>query len=212
MTESATLVLEYAGADASRDRRLPLPLRGVFFCVALVAAVTPFLPFAVGTSPLDVVRVWERSWDFNLMLVGLPFFAGVFGAVWRLRLFVGHPWRAERALLYGVALVLGAANVVLLFRGIDGGDFKVEELLQILVGPGVALAWAVGAVWLRRRGRRDEAVTAALAGAYLGNAAMCLLIFAPSSDIGWRVTAGVVLGLVSETVTTLVWAARSRRG
>jgi len=206
------MVLEYAGARTPRDARLPLVLRVVFFLVAVVGAATPFMPFAIGTSPWDVVQVWDRHWEFNLVLVGLPFFAAVVGVAWRVRRRLGAPWRAERVGWYGIALVLGAACGMLTGRGFDGDDFQWGELVQIAIGPGVTIAWAVAAVWLHRCGRRDDAVTAALVGAYLGNAIMCLAIFWPSQDMGWRVTAGVALGLIAETVTTLVWAARARRG
>src|SRR5947208_2725096 len=54
--------------------------------------------------------------------------------------------------------------------------------------------------------------TAQRGGGGTGIAMLGLWIFWPAQAMGGRVTAGVALGLIAETVTTLVWAARARRG
>jgi hypothetical protein len=89
-------------------------------------------------------------------------------------------------------------------------DLRLIERLQLLVAVGI-VAVGVGVVtWLNMKARRREAVTAAVYFAYIGNAVMCLLIFAGSGEPGWWVTLGVVAAMGVEMVITIVQTALGR--
>jgi hypothetical protein len=204
-------VLEYRGAEAPelvlRRRRVRICLLGI----ALAAAVSPFLAFDFGESPWSVVKEWMTSRrEATLALIGLPFFAGVVAAGWKLRLiFDAPPSRVARCIVYWLAgMFATATGTVCVMMYLN--DLNFAERLQVLVAPGV-MALGVGVItWHAVKGRRTDAVTAAIFFAYAANAAMCLVIFSDSNESGWWLTLATVSAMGVEMVTTIVLTALGR--
>jgi hypothetical protein len=210
MESAGPPVLEYAAADGAAQRPLPALLRATFLLVAFGAAFSPFLSFAYGTSPLDTLPFDDRHVDLPLMLVGLPFFAGCVALAWKLRL-LGPPTHViERVAVHVMALLFASATAGFIARGGSEGGLTFLEWTTIAVAPLILTGGTVLLVWFRRKRRPDDAAFVAVCTAYAANAVMCLLIFWGSRYPGWLLTAAVILGMLSEAVTTVVWTARRR--
>jgi hypothetical protein len=205
-------ILEYRGAEAPERILRRRWVRIGLFVISLLAAVSPFLSFAYHESPLSVVASWARTGhEGALALVGLPFFAGVVAAAWRLRLvFDGGPVsRAGRQIVHGLAAMFVSATFAFSLQSV-AHDVSGRDFLQMLIAPGL-IAVGIGVItWLGARGRKEETVTAAIYFAYAANAAMCLLIFADSGQAGWWVTLCAVGAMGVEMAIAIVEAACGR--
>src|SRR4051812_18920198 len=153
MESAAPLVLEYATADGATQRPLPILLRATFLLVTFGAAASPFLDFAYGTSPLDTIPYNARHFDLPLMLVGLPFFAGVVALAWKLRR-LGPPTHiVERLIVYFLALAFAGATAGFIARGGTEGGLTYTEWVTIAIAPVILTGGTVLLVWFRRKGR-----------------------------------------------------------
>jgi hypothetical protein len=182
-------------------------LRGVCFALSLLAAGSIFLPFAFGVTPLDALTHWDDvANEFVLILLAVPFLAGVPIAAWSLRRLVRpRLTRGERWIVLILAIAFAAAMVWASVRTLVEGDLQPVEVFLILIGPALLAGVVVVFIWQTRRGRRDAAAVAALNGAYVANAVMLLIIFHSIDEWGWWVTAVAVAGLIFESA---VWAWR----
>jgi hypothetical protein len=203
----AVPVLEYGRPGDGAAVPPGVWLRVVCFVLSLLAAGSIFLPFAFDTSPLDALTQWDDlANEFVLILLSVPFLAGIPIAAWSLRR-LARPrlTRGERWVVLALAVAFAGAMLWACVRTLVEGDLQVVEVFLLLIGPALLAGVAVVFVWLMRRGRRDAAAIAGLDGAYVANAVMLLIIFHSVDEWGWWVTCVAVVGLVFEGV---VWAWR----
>ncbi len=206
-------VLAYAPAELGRERGW---WRWVFVATAGLAGATPWVAFAHGVSPWDVV--WEflshggspgiGMGDVVFLMIAAPFFVGVMIFIWKVGLGIwgrAHLWERVGAWVIGVASVGVTGYVVFClilpdvlrsrkWQG-EGQGYCVMGSSGVMVMGG-ALTW-----WLLWRGRRAEMVALApLYTAYVANAVVCMVTFAEYRDVGWWLTGVACAGLMAELV------------
>jgi hypothetical protein len=165
----------------------------------LLAGAVAFLPFAFDTSPWDAVtlRVPGNQGNWWHFLAGAPFFLA-FPMIWlRLRtLFSTQPSTLMgRRLVWGVVSlsIAGTIAVETPFLLHLAGTSEWQRLSVLSLGFGIVVA---GSAFLFLRRRHIPPTRACLAGletAYLGNAALCLVVYSEatgnfSSRSGWVVS------------------------
>src|SRR3954453_16350347 len=88
--QPAIPLLNYAApATGESARRRRTPMQVALFLLALPALVTPFVTFAYGTSPLDMVP-YVPEWNSDnwiLALIALTFFTAFPILLWKARQF-----------------------------------------------------------------------------------------------------------------------------
>jgi hypothetical protein len=182
--------------------------------VWLLAGVSVFLPFAVGTSPWNALtlQVPGNQGNWWHVLVGFPFFLA-FPMIWlRLRAFgsMQSSSKTERYLIWS-AVGISACGTVLVeipFLLHLAATSESQRLTIIALGLGVLVACST---FLFRRWRYlppRRAYSIGLGAAYLANAALCLVVYASapgslSSRSGWLVTAVIVWPIAFD----LIWPA-----
>jgi hypothetical protein len=207
----AANVLEYRSGERPEMIVRRPAVRVGLFVLSLAGAVSVFLPFAYGESPLSAVMEWMTSGrEGALALIGAPFFAGIVALAWKLRLmFPARPSRVARAIVYLFAAMLATATGVFCAQALSN-DMNLFERLQVCVGIGLLVIGLIVVAWLGLREHRNEAATATIYFAYAGNATMCLLVFADSAQVGWWVTLGVLGVMGAEMALTIVETALGR--
>jgi hypothetical protein len=192
-------VLEYGHSTDLSEPPPPPPLsvRLLYVVLSLPAAASPFLPFTHDIAPVDVWGGFlanPGSPDGEFLLLATPFFVSLPLVVWQLRR-LGRPRAAERVVMYVIAVACAALTTYFLTRLLMEGNITAREAVEVMPGPAVLAAGATLALWLRRRGRYDDAATAALAAAYSANAVMLFIpMYSPDSP-GWWVTLVAVMCL-----------------
>ena len=199
---------------AVEDYRLPTWLNAAALAVWLAAAVGAFLPFAVGTSPLDAVmrRVPNDEGNWWHVLIGAPFFLA-FPMIWlRLRALISRaalPLGGRRALwIVSGLLMFGTLLVEAPFLAHRAGTSEAQRLAVIAAGLGIPLVTISRLVARRRIIAPTRACIAALTAAYLANASLCLIVygeakFGTSSRSGWYLTMAIVWPMAFELVSVL---------
>jgi hypothetical protein len=194
------------------DHRPPAWYSVVALIVWLVAGVSVFLPFAVGTSPFDAVtlRVPGNQGNWWHALVGAPFFLA-FPMIWlRLRALFSKSLSTpvgRRALWIVAALsAFGTVAVETPFLLHLAGTSEWQRLSVLALGLGIVIVSAILLFRRRHRMAPTRACLAALNAAYLANAALCLVVYsdAPgpfSSRSGWYVALIIFWPILAE----LVW-------
>jgi hypothetical protein len=205
-------VLEYRSGETPEMIVRRPRVRVGLFVLSIMGAVSVFLPFAYGESPLSVLSEWMRSGrEGALALIGAPFFAGIVAMAWKLRLvFHPPPSRPARSVVYMIAGMLATATGVFCAQALVSNDMNLFERLQVCTGIGVLVVGLLVSGWLGLKERRSEAATATIYFAYAANAAMCLWVFADSAQVGWWVTLGVVAVMGAEMALTIVETAMGR--
>ena len=181
-------------------------MRLALFVLSLPALVTPFANFTWGTSPFDVLEDgWDSGWPLYLM--ALTFFAGFPIVLWKARrlAWATPPARWETRALAVAALLVTVPAVVVVGqmlwdtrqligeRYMQGNEFCMLSLAIVTLAGGLFLAaWR----W-RRRGLLFGLETCLVAG-YVTVAAMCLLAFHESPEIGYWLTVAVTASFAAE--------------
>jgi hypothetical protein len=183
------------------------------FLLSLVAAATPFLPFTLDTSPLDV---WTRflsdpsTPDREIIQIATPFFVALPLAAWRLRRLVRPALRrGERLVMYAIGLAGASLTGVFVARGLADHDFKPIEFAQLLLAPAALGLGVLTVAALLRRRHRDDAATVALTTGYASNGAMLLAALFSPDHPGWWVTLVAVIGIAIEWGYLLVRSTRA---
>jgi hypothetical protein len=179
--------------------------------VWLLAVASMFLPFASDTSPWDAVtfRVPGNQGNWWHFLVGLPFFLAI-PMIWlRLRALQSKPVSspAARRWIWAVSglCVVGTMLVELPFLLHLAGTSEWQRLVVLSLGFGTVIA-SGAFLFVYYHGLSPTRVClVALNTAYLGNAALCLIVYSPGighllSNPGWLVTMGVVCFVVPEQI------------
>jgi hypothetical protein len=207
----AANVLEYRRGERPEMIVRRRAVRVGLFVLSLAGAISVFLPFAYGESPMSVVSEWMTSGREGLLaLIGAPFFAGLVAMAWKLRLsFSAPPSRAARSVVYLFAGMLATSTGVFCAQALSN-DMNLFERLQVCVAVGLLVVGLIVVTWLGLREHRNEAATAAIYFAYAANATMCLLVFADSAQAGWWMTLGVVGVMGAEMALTIVETALGR--
>lgn len=193
------------------EERFPAWITAVLLVTWLAAGVAIFLPFAVGTSPLNAVMldVPENQGNWWHVLVGAPFFLA-FPMIWlRVRAFGATQLSrtAGRFLLWVAGLsACGTLLVEAPFLLHLAGTSEWQRLVVIAVGAGLVIVGGSVLVIRRRTISATRASLAALNIAYLSNALLCLVVYSdaaggPATRSGWFVTMAVVWPMLLE----LVW-------
>lgn len=193
----------------------------VALLVSILAVAVVFLPFAVGTSPLDAVmlRVPGHQGNWWHALVGAPFFLA-FPMMWfRLRALFSKQLStsAGRRILW-IAVGLSICGTILVetpFLLHLAGTSAWQRLSILCLGFGIVIA---SAILLLRRRRDIPPTRACLAGldaAYLANAALCLVVYSAakgplSSRSGWLVTMVIVWPMFLELVWIFTRSSRAQ--
>lgn len=181
----------------------------------VAAAVAVFLPFAVGTSPLNAVllQVPENQGNWWHVLVGAPFFLA-FPMIWlRLRARSSTPsltavGKCTLWILAGIS-ICGTVLVEAPFLLHLAGTNEWQRLVVLLVGFGIVIVSAT-LLWLRRSSITTmRACIAMLNTAYLANAFLCLIVYSDAAGslhtkIGWFVTVVIVWPMSLELIGILV--------
>jgi hypothetical protein len=207
-------------------RRAPLWLRALALLMWLLAAAAIFLPFASDTSPWDAVtfRVPGNQGNWWHFLVGLPFFLAI-PMIWlRVRaLQQGEPvgrFAGTRWIWCASGLcVIGTMLVELPFLLHLAGTSEWQRLIVLSLGFSTVLGSGALLFGCYRGLSPTRVCLVALNTAYLGNAALCLIVYSPgighlAANPGWPVTLGVVCFVVPEQLWIFVRLVknRSRRG
>jgi hypothetical protein len=198
---------------------IPFWFGAVALLVWLFAGAAMFLPFASDTSPWDAVtfRVPGDQGNWWHFLVGLPFFLAV-PMIWlRVRAlqakpvlsFVGGRW----IWAFSGLCVVGTLLVELPFLLHLAGTSEWQRLVVLSAGLGTVIASGALLFVCYRGLCPTSACLAALNTAYLGNAALCLIVYSPGfrhirANPGWPVTLGVVCLVIPEQIWIFI---RSRR-
>jgi hypothetical protein len=209
-TQPTIPLLNYAApATGESARRRRTPMQVALFLLALPAVVTPFVPFAYDSSPVDAVRDVPQfgSDDWILYLVALTFFTGFPILLWKSRLLllpVAPRWWEWRVL--AVVTLIISIPIVIVVGGmlwqVRRGNFSFdsEGMLMLSVALGVPpAATTVMALRWRRRGWQAALETLLISG-YLTNAAMCLLAFHEYAEIGYWLTVTVAASFAAEMI------------
>ena len=203
-TEKAVL------SNSIEESRAPAWFNVAALLVSLTAAVGAFLPFAVNTSAWDAVtlRVPGDQGNWWHLLVGAPFFLA-FPMIWlRFRALVSKHlstpigrvliWSAVAVSICGTVLV---ETPVLLRLGNLSHMPTGRWLSMTCPAFGVMIACAAFLILRRNRISPTRACFAGLYAAYLANAAICLVLYAPMRDSGWF----VIMAVASFMTLELVW-------
>lgn len=198
-------------------KRAPAWVTLVFLLIWSAAGVAVFLPFAVGTSPLNAVMldVPENQGNWWHVLVGAPFFLA-FPMIWlRFRALRSTPLSTavgRRVLWIAAGLsVCGTLLVETPFLLHLAGTSEWQRLVVLAVGVGLVIVGG-GVLAIRRRTMSATgACLVALNIAYLSNALLCLVVYSdaaggPSTRPGWFVTMAIVWPMLVE----LVWLLSQR--
>jgi len=184
-------------AFSSTDGCSPRWVNALALPVWLAAAVVPLLPFAFDTSPWDAVmfRVPGNQGNWWHLFAAAPFFLA-YPMLWlRLRaLLAKQPLTkmGQRILWGAVVLSMGATIAVETpFLLHLAGTSEWQRLAVLSLGLGIMLGSA--SVLLLRRMPPVTACIAGIEAAYLGNAALCLMVYgeatgAIASRLGWFVS------------------------
>lgn len=177
----------------------PAWLNGIGLLVWLLAVAVAFLPFAFDTSPWDAVilRVPGNQGNWWHFLAGAPFFLA-FPMIWlRLRrLFSSQSSTAIGRRLVWIAVALSIAGTIAVetpFLLHLAGTSEWQRLSVLTLGFGIVIAGSE-ILFLRRRFiPPTRACIAGLETAYLGNAALCLVVYSDaagslSTRSGWVVS------------------------
>jgi hypothetical protein len=196
-------------------QRTPFWFGALALLVWLFAGAATFLPFASDTSPWDAVtfRVPENQGNWWHFLVGLPFFLAL-PMIWlRVRTLQSKPVLsvAGRRWIWGASgvCVVGTLLVELPFLLHLAGTSEWQPLIVLSVGLGTVIA-SGAFLFICYRGLSATSVClVALNTAYLGDAALCLIVYSPGighipSNPGWPVTLGVVCFVVAEQIWMFV--------
>ena len=203
------------------DKRAPVWVNAVFLVVWLAAGIAVFLPFAVGTSPLNAVLldVPENQGNWWHVLVGAPFLLA-FPMIWlRLRALVSTqlstaPGRRVIWIVAGVSIV-GTILVETPFLLHLAGTSAWQRLLVLSLGPGIVIASAALLLLRRRTIAPTRACLVGLNTAYLANAALCLIVYSDAvgtagSRSGWFVTMVIVWPMMMELCWIFIQAFRAQ--
>jgi len=200
--------------DTIHDERAPAWLNAVTLLIWLAAAVGVFLPFAVGTSPLNAVmlRVPQNEGNWWHVLIGAPFFLA-FPILWLRTRAVFSPTLSTAAgrLALWIAAVLSMCATVLVempFLLHRAGTSEMQRLEVIASGLGL-VAVSAAVLYVRRQSIPvTRALLAGLTAAYLANASLCLIVygesqFSGSSRSGWFLTVIIVWPMLLDLAWTL---------
>lgn len=197
--------------------------RALALIVWLFAVAAIFLPFASDTSPWDALtfRVPGNQGNWWHFLIGLPFFLAL-PMIWlRFQALRSQPvsslaGRGWICYASGVC-VLGTLLVELPFLLHLAGTSEWQRL--VVLGLGVGSMLASGALlFLCYRGLSPaRACLVAVNTAYLGNAALCLIVYSPgighlAANPGWPVTLAVLCFVVPEQLWIFVRSRVRLRG
>jgi hypothetical protein len=196
--------------NSIEESRAPAWFNVVALLIALIAGAAVFLPFAVNTSAWDAVtlRVPGDQGNWWHLLVGAPFFLA-FPMIWlRLRALVSKHlstpvgrrliWATVALSICGTILVEAP---VLLRLGNLAHMHTGRWLSMTCPAFGVMIACAALLILRRDQISPTRACFVGLNAAYLANAALCLVLYAPMRNSGWFVVMAVALFMTLE----LVW-------
>ena len=185
---------------------------GVFALVIwLLAGTAMFLPFASDTSPWGAVtfRVPGNQGNWWHFLVGLPFFLAI-PMIWmRVRALQSKPVssRAGIRVIWCAAgiCVVGTMLVETPFLLHLAGTSEWQRLVVLSLGVGIVIASGALLFVCYHNLSPTRVCLIAINTAYLGNAALCLIVYSPGfghlrSNPGWLVTMGVVCFVVPEQI------------
>jgi hypothetical protein len=199
---------------ATDELYLPRTLNILMLLVWVTAAVAIFLPFALGTSPLDafLLRVPNNEGNWWHALIGLPFFLSL-PMIWlRLHLIISTqlPALLARRILWGLIIfsALGTLLVETPFLLHRAGTSEQQRLEVIFLGIGIILITGVILYVKRKKIHAAHAFIIGITGAYLANAFLCLIVygetkFKDQSRAGWYVTVVIVLPMFIEWIWLL---------
>jgi hypothetical protein len=199
-------------AASLKEGRAPAWVNAIALLVWLLAGAVAFLPFAFDTSPWDAatLRVPGNQGNWWHALVGVPFFLA-FPMIWlRLRALFSKQLSSStgRRLIWIAAGVSTCGTILVLvpFLLHLAGTSEWQRLSILGLGFGIVIASTIF-LFLRRRDMfPTRAGLVALNGAYLANAALCLVVYSEAtgtvwSRSGWLVSMVIVWPIVLE----LVW-------
>jgi hypothetical protein len=204
-----------ANAQLPEGPRSPFWFGALALLVWLFAAAAMFLPFASDTSPWDAVtfRVPGNQGNWWHFLVGLPFFLAI-PMIWlRVRDLQAMPelsFAARRWIWSASGLcVVGTVLVELPFLLHLAGTSEWQRLAVLSVGLGTVIASGALLFVCYRCLSATRVCLVALNTAFLGNAALCLIVYSPGighirSNPGWPVTLGVICFALPEQVWIFV--------
>jgi hypothetical protein len=198
-------------------------MRLILVIAAIPAAITPFMPFTLGTAPANVfyrlakqpLTQWSFDMDLRIGLLAAPFVLGILILLLQLRLLVAGRITIPEKI---IAMSLGffCALMTLTFVGTalfdQAGSFNsisAEDWAILFIGPVViSVGWL--ATWrLARRHAKSEIIASGwLYTAYLANAGLCLAVFRDNRDPGWYITAVASLAMIVEFIGNGFWGAR----
>lgn len=192
------------------EGRAPAWFNVVALLVSLMAGAAVFLPFAVNTSPWDaaILRVPGDQGNWWHLLVGAPFFLA-FPMIWlRLRsLGSKHLSTSVGRRLIWAAVALSICGTILveapvLLRLGNLSNMPTGRWLSMTC-PAFGVMIACAALLILRRNQifPTRACFVGLNAAYLANAAICLVLYAPMQTSGWF----VVMAVASFITLELVW-------
>ena len=191
------------------DTRAPAWVTATLLAIWIAAGVAVFLPFAVGTSPLDalMLRVPGSEGNWWHVLVGAPFLLSI-PMIWlRLRALASRHSstpNGRRVIWTAVALsICGTLLVEAPFLLHLAGTSEWQRVSILALGFGIIFA---SAAVLLFRGRVMAPTRRCLIGlntAYLANAFLCLIVYGEAkfngqSRSGWFVTVVVVWPMLLE--------------
>jgi hypothetical protein len=203
--------------NSTEETRAPVLFNVVALLVSLTAGVAAFLPFAVNTSAWDAVtlRVPGDQGNWWHLLVGAPFFFA-FPMIWlRLRSLCSKHLSTpvERRLIWvAVAMSIGGTILVeapVLLRLGNLSHMRTGRWLSMTFPAfGVMIACAALLILRRNQISPTRACFVGLNAAYLANAAICLVLYAPMRNSGWFVIIGVALFTTLELVGIFIQSLR----
>ncbi|HWA27524.1 MAG TPA: hypothetical protein VG734_17850 [Lacunisphaera sp.] len=185
--------------------RVARPVNPVIVILVLAATVTPFLPFALDTSPIDVIRDfhgWRKadSLDWALLGAGLGFLTTLPMAAallwWRIK-----GGFASWMRIGAVAVAIHGAGATLLFATLLATNQLRGDWAQLAYLAPAPVLFVAGAWLIRRTPGADRASLVALEAAYLMHAVTLLAVFSRGPEAGWWVTLLSVAGVVGELAT-----------
>jgi hypothetical protein len=210
---------------SAKDERGPTWFNAVALLLWIAAGVVAFLPIAQYTSPWDAVtfRVPGNQGNWWHFLVGAPYFLA-FPMIWlRLRALFSKRLStpAGRRLIWIVValLICGTVAITVPFLLRLGNLRHMNEPRRLsILCPTLGIIIASGLVLFFKR-REIPPTRACLIGlntAYLANAALCLVVFAPMpgavrSKLCWIVTAVIVWPMLLELLWDFIQSFKSPR-
>jgi len=191
------------------DKTTPTWFDAALALIWSAAGVVVFLPFAVGTSPLDAVmlRVPGNQGNWWHVLVGAPFLLA-FPMMWlRLRALFSDKLSSlsgRREIWAAVGLSLcGTILVETPFLLHLAGTSEWQRVAVLSLGFGIIVISGALLVVRRLEISPNSACLVGLNTAYLANGLLCLIVYGdaagpPSSRIGWFVTMAIVWPMLLE--------------